>query len=72
MTIEQIRNRVGHLREAIKLDKNHPESHLKEVLEKSHSRYWTQKEESTFVKMLKKYGKNYKLIQAAIPTKKLH
>ena len=71
ITHEQIRTRTAHLLLKIQEDKNHPDSNLKEVLEKSHSRYWTQKEETTFVKMLKKHGKNYKLIQAAIPTKTL-
>ena len=30
---------------------------------------WTKKEEETFVKMFNKYGKNYALIKAKIPTK---
>ena len=44
---------------------------MKEVLEKSQIRYFSQKEEDTFVKLFKKYGKNYNLIKAAFPTRTL-
>ena len=55
----------------IQSDKKHPNANLKETLEKKHALFWSKKEEDTFVKMLKKYGKNYKLIKAKIPTKTL-
>ena len=70
-TYEQVRARATRLLRSIRDDNSHQNSHLKGVLEKTHSRYWSKKEEATFAKLFKKYGKNYKLIKAAIPTKTL-
>ena len=69
LTYEQIYDRTKYLKLRILADKSHPNSHLKKVLEKKSSVYWSKKEEATFVKMFKKYGKNYILIKARIPTK---
>ena len=68
-TYKHVRAYAMNLMIKLREDKNHPDSYLKEVLEKTHSNYWTPNEKATFIKMLKKYGKNYKLIKAAIPTK---
>ena len=39
------------------------------MLERRKGKSWSKQESSTFVKMVEKYGKNYKLIKAKIPTK---
>ena len=51
-------------------DKNHPDAHLKKLLERGSPNYfWSQKEKDIFVKMLKKHGKNYPLIAAKLKTR---
>ena len=67
----QIHNRVKLLKDVIQADKKYPDSHLQEILMRSKSWYWSKKEEETFFKMFKKYGRNYRLIKAKIPTKTL-
>ena len=42
---------------------------MKEMLEKAKSNSWSKKEQSTFIRMVEKFGKNYKLIGAKLPTK---
>ena len=69
LSYTQIRNHVKLLKSVIHEDNNH--SHLQEVLEKKPSWSWSKEEEETFITMFKKYGKNYKLIKAKIPTKTL-
>ena len=65
----QIYNHAKQLQSSILAEKNHPDSHLQEMLKNHPSRFWLKKEEETFIKMFKKYGKNYKLIKAKIPSK---
>ena len=43
-------------------DKNHPDAHLKKTLLKSSPHGMSKKDEATFIKVLKKHGKNFKLI----------
>ena len=58
----QIGGHFQHLKRQIEADKTHPDAHLKKTLQKVNPHLWTKKEETTFIKMCKKHGKNYKLI----------
>ena len=49
------------LKRTVQANKKHPAAHLKKVLEKPCSIFWTEKEQDTFFKMLKKHGKDYEL-----------
>ena len=72
MTYRQIENHATGLKKAILRDKNHPDAHLKKLLEGgSPNFYWSQKENDMFIKLFKKYGKNYPLIAAKLKTKTL-
>ena len=51
--------------------KNYPDTHLKKTLLKGSPHKMSKEEEARFVKLLKKHGKNYKLIEAKMPTKTL-
>ena len=50
-------------------DKNHQYAHLKKLLEGGDNYFWPQKEKDLFIKLVKKYGKNYPLIAAKLKTK---
>ena len=53
-----LRYRLYCLRQEIKAEKNHPSKHLKQEVEKI-SILWSNKEEATFIKMVKMYGKDF-------------
>ena len=71
LTYRQIYIHVTLLKDVIQADNKNPDSHLQKVLARKPSWHWSKKEEETFVTMFKKYGKNYRLIKAKIPTKTL-
>ena len=72
MAYRQIEHHAVGLKNAILRDKNHPDAHLKKLLEGgSPNFYWSQKENDMFIKLLKKHGKNYPLIAAKLKTKTL-
>ena len=69
MSYGQIIHHADVLRNAILRDKNHPDAHLKKLLERRPHYNWSQKEKDIFVKMFKKHGKNYPLIAAKLKTR---
>ena len=71
-TVTQVRNKVcGMIKQIASNPKNKHAKHAKVLnnISLTVAHKWNNKEEATFVKMLQKYGKNYKLISAKIPTK---
>lgn len=68
LTIDQIHSKSNHLKTSIQANKHHPDSHIKKIIE-SPVYCWSKEEEATFVELIKKHGKNYKLISATIPSK---
>ena len=69
MKKKQIEGRIQYLKRSIETVKNHPYAHLKKPLQKRNPHIWSKKEETAFIEMFKKYGKDYKQISAKIPTK---
>ena len=69
MSYRIIKWRASTLRLAIKRDKNHPDAHLKKLLEGGDNFFWSQKEKDLCVKLFKKHGKNYSLIANKLKTR---
>ena len=68
LSIEQIWSKVANLKQS---NTDNQDSRLKKILEKRPNTQFSKKEEATFVKMVEKYGPDYKRITAKLRTKTL-